>query len=168
MKLKLKQIVTSILAGVMLLFSCVFVGCGEMPSGVFYTLKEAYENNYITRNDLLNIAYYSGDYKYNLEIYKNFQPSEKEELTEDMSLVLKKEIVKAINSVEENVSVEDFVIPEYYGVYNGAHCFYIYQKDPPDVYPNTEAVVYQAEIDGIVFKTRIEQIILWKEASNEN
>ena len=63
MKLKLKQIVTSILAGVMLLFSCVFVGCGEkegpIPDGCYQSMGN--NTPYIciykfteNRNDILN------------------------------------------------------------------------------------------------------------------
>ena len=34
-------------------------GCGELPSGQFYTMEEAYENGWITREDIMEVCYRS-------------------------------------------------------------------------------------------------------------
>ena len=49
---------TIIAMGVMLIMAFTLAGCGNR-AGKFYFLQEAYDAGYITREDLLDIAYYA-------------------------------------------------------------------------------------------------------------
>lgn len=50
---KVKKIIIGVVT--VLLFSCLFIGCGS-TNGTFYTLNEAYEDGLITRENVMNIA----------------------------------------------------------------------------------------------------------------
>jgi len=87
-------------------------------TGEFYSLQEAYDNGYLTMDDLKNIAYY-----YNgVNNYEDFTPYEIGELDEETALTLKqdycmdyKEFAGADNVSTDNFSIE---IDRYYGTYN--------------------------------------------------
>ena len=40
---------------------CIFCGCGKEPSGTFYTLQEAYDEGWISYEEVKNISYYSNN-----------------------------------------------------------------------------------------------------------
>lgn len=112
----------------------VFAGCketvNEMLSGVFFTLKEAYENHYITRNDLLNIAYYNNGGKKNNEREMGvfFQPEPKGELAEEVEQEIKEASAYLLRTdshspIPEAVA-DDFSV-RYLGEYHGCYAIVV-------------------------------------------
>ena len=157
---KLKHVSIFILVGI-LLFSLFFPACGKdnqsgnEGEGTLYTLAQAYEEGLITREHLLNIAYYQGSAEYNQdEINENFTPLPKGELTANVSLQLRSAIADMHRSYKgyENVTAEGFSVTEefYYGCYNGYHAFFFEDVSGISNYPDW-IHNYQEEIDGIVF-----------------
>lgn len=100
-------------------------GCKEkLPTGSFYTLQEAYEKGWLTKEDLMNIAYYhNGGCKYNEGIMsKIYEPVPKipAKLSEDTERKIKSTAAKEYREVYHITdAVEDgFTIVSYYGTYN--------------------------------------------------
>lgn len=53
-------------------------GCKEkLPTGSFYTLQEAYEKGWLTKEDLMNIAYYHNAQYFKVAIGKGIVTEEK-------------------------------------------------------------------------------------------
>ena len=142
MKLTLKRILTSILAGVMLL-GAIFMtsGCKEKkPQGEIYTLSSAYDKGYITREELLSIAYYNNDKYLNPEIDENFQPIEKGELDEEAKLMIQESIAYLCRNVDTGqpdtidkclklVQTTDVTIINYFGRYENCYVFSFFFTD---------------------------------------
>ena len=157
---KLKHFSIFILVGI-LLFSLLFPACGKdnqsgsEGEGTLYTLAQAYEEGLITREHLLNIAYYQGSAEYNQdEIDENFTPQPKGKLTANVSLQLRSAIADMHRSYKgyENVTAEGFSVTEtsYYGCYNGYHAFFF--KDISGIGDYLASnLSYQEEIDGVIF-----------------
>ena len=53
-----KRIFSIWIAVCLLVLPAVLAGCGPKTYGTFYTLQEAYDNGYLTREDLMSICYY--------------------------------------------------------------------------------------------------------------
>ena len=165
MKLTLKRILTSVLAGVMLL-GAIFMtsGCKEKkPQGEIFRLTTAYNNGYITRNDLLSIAYYNNDKISNPEIDENFQPIEKGELDEEIKLKIQESIAYLCRNVTtvapqykdgwaewlKRIQAADVSITGYFGCYGNSYTFSFYL---PTVYAGSiPGFGYGIEIDGVEF-----------------
>ena len=178
MKLTLKRILTSVLAGVMLL-GAIFMtsGCKEKkPQGEICKLTTAYNNGYITRNDLLSIAYYHKDKILNPEIDENFQPIERGELDEETRLKIQESFAYCYRHVEDyHPSMkEDFFKIElewhkntkasdiefsYYGCYNGSYVINHYS-----MYLGVFPVYSEWSIDGVKFSqtSSNDEMYIWR------
>lgn len=122
--------------------------------GAFYTLEEAYENDWLSQSDLLNIAFY-----YQGSEDENFLPTSKdpETLSEDQILEIKKtylcDVLKMSDGDEEKINLY-----KYYGTYNDmiavgvTDTYYLY-----DI-----LVIPEYEIGGVVFYNFSQRdIFLW-------
>ena len=112
-KIKLSSLVSFVLA-----FAIALCGCGNTRDnsesvaesesvvveseeekekiGGDYTLEALYDAGKLTQEDLLNIAYYSGNARYNLDLMgEDFVPTVEAELTEE----LEKEIQKTLAQI---------------------------------------------------------------------
>ena len=119
--------VLSVCLAVLTLFSCA--GCGEgepqaivpPPTGVFYTLKEAYDSGWLTKKDVRSIVYYyqGGD--------EGFTPKKKdpEVLSAETELILKQAYLQT-ELKEPNISLDYVKIYNYYGTYNGMIAVHIW------------------------------------------
>lgn len=93
--------------------------------GDFYKLEEAYEQGFISHNDLLNIAYYNHQ-KYDFAEYEwndpNFIPSLKnpETLSENTQNAIKETYAYNLKTQNDmnNISKDYIDIAYYYGTYN--------------------------------------------------
>lgn len=155
--------------GVALLMSlCLLCACGGEPKalGTFYTLQEAYENGWLTQDDLMSIAYYyHGGRDYNEDIMdEDYEPAAK------MPETLGKTTDKAIRqtywndcfgeSNPNNITLDSIVIGKpYYGSYNG--CIAV------KVWCNAfgiNTVIYEETVAGVYFFYPNEiHITIWKE-----
>ncbi len=154
MKNKLTKIFMLICTFILLLcFSLGVVACNEPEKeGKFYSLEKAYEDGLITREDLLNIAYYHGDAEHNPdELNDSFIPKELGELDEQTSLKIRTDLAELFNEMDsstEKVYADNFEITNYLGTYNGCVVFY-YEADFLDF----DTVIAQREeknIDGVI------------------
>ncbi|MBQ2769513.1 MAG: hypothetical protein IJF44_06035 [Clostridia bacterium] len=165
----MKRILRNVVS-VLLLLCLAFsiVACGEegvLGEGPLYTLEEVYEAGEIDRKDLLNIAYYGGDAKYNSdEIDEDFVPIEKGELSEEISLEIREYLAEKERTDEKHphpeTKAEDFEITSYYGCYNG---YYAFMYDNLNTVEPAVIEEYFEEIDGVTFRyTSSHRIQMWK------
>ena len=94
-------------------------GCGE-EDGAFYALSEAYENSWLTKEDLMSIAYYyNGGTKGNESVMgEEFVPQAKNPsaLDESTEKRIKKAYLRQNPDMPQN-SLEKVIIHHYYGTY---------------------------------------------------
>ena len=78
-----------ILLGMLCMLAGILAGCAPEASGDFYSLQEAYEAGYLTKEEIMSIAYYhNGSRVYNEEIMsEEYTPIPKtpQELSEETS-----------------------------------------------------------------------------------
>lgn len=150
MKKVLKILLPIVLCVAILLpiFSCLG------PTGTFYSLEQAYNDKLISYEDLLNIAYHTGNYRYNEELFEEFTPTEKGELDKSVERTIKKALSKRDGREKPNT----FIV-YYYGCYNGYYA----------IFADNENWAYPAEIiegfdiiGGIRFKKGFGKFELWK------
>ena len=120
----MKQRIFSIwIAVCLLVLPAVLAGCGPKTYGTFYTLQEAYDNGYLTREDLMSIAYYHHNGReYNEETMPEDYapiPKDPEELSESTSLRIRSTAAADWNAEypDDDATAEDFWIDYYYGTY---------------------------------------------------
>jgi len=129
-----------------------------------YSLLEVYNVNEISYEDLLNIAYYSGNECYNTEFFQNFKPKEKVPLDAEIELEIKTKLAENYNAKVtkeiDKVKVEDYVITFYFGCYNGYYAFFYDNIMFEDV---TEVIEEWETIADVKFRYSSKQrISLWK------
>ena len=145
---------------------CLF--CSSSLSGCnnyiryFYTLTDAYNNGYITRADLLNIAYYyNGMTNVNDE---NFVPTEilQNDLSKKTIKAIKNTYLATILENDPNATIEGVHISRYFGKYGD--CVSLSMRDDytcVDLLPSIEEYI----IDGVKFINYIDGLYglaIWK------
>lgn len=114
-------------AVVAVLAAIAVVGCAgdntgtEEPQGEFFTLQQAYDGGYLSREDLQNIASYHNN-------NKNYPENLKEEIAEAIKKDWAKKLSDSDNSTEV-LTAEDIAINEYYGTYSGSVAIIVDRKD---------------------------------------
>ena len=128
----------------------------KVLAGSFYTLQEAYDNGWLTQEDLMSIAYYNnGGRTDNEEIMsEDYQPAPKtpEVLSESVAKSIKKAWAKRYNGDNTNqatdITEEMVNISEYYGTYKD--CVAVI-ADRSDVYYADVYAPVPVEIGGVTF-----------------
>lgn len=106
--------------------------------GSFYNLEEIYDTGKLSRNDLLNIAYYNNDgIFYNEDSYNDFNLIKKDLLNSEIENMIKSSYA---NTIEEYNSLTIY----YYGMYND---YYAIRIDSS--LENEAGIVVTKVIDGI-------------------
>ncbi len=105
----MKKLLSILLMGITLAGMCMLGGCNKY--GRFYNLKEAYENGWLTQEDIKSISYYFDT--------KTDCP---EALDEELLIKIKKEWLKYGDKITgdppKKSTIEDIYISRYYGKYN--------------------------------------------------
>ena len=129
---KIKIALIALFLGIAMVFGVA--GCNKEPAkspkeeetmGTFYTLQEAYDNGWLTKADLMSIAYYhNGGQIYNEEIMsEDYEPAPKtpEILSKNVDLAIRQTLVNDLNKEYDSDSfvLNNIVICAYYGTYNG-------------------------------------------------
>ena len=159
-----------ILAGIivaMLLCTGVLCGCEE-DIETFYTLQEAYETGYLTREDIMSIAYYhNGGRVYNEGIMsEGYTPIPKtpQELSEDTVNKIKETAADEYNSQHDlstKATADGFTIIQYYGTYN--NCIAIMMRD---IYTGHADAIRTEEIAEItLYYNNGNKIKIWKRSN---
>ena len=138
-------------------------GCekNDEYKGDFYSLKEVYESNEITRQDLLSIVYYiygmiSDEYP------EDFVPTPKdpEELDDNIKRVIENAYKNELKKQDEKQYSDAIVEAKYYGTYNDYICVGINFGVPGVAYT---AVAWKVTIDGISYwQTPTFKVLLYK------
>ena len=120
---------------------------GEI-TGVFYTMEEAYEAGYLTREDLTNIAYYHNEWVPYPETLDN-----------SIAEAIKKTQAEDLRKNVPEAKAEDIQIIKYYGEYNGNYAVMI--DHPYGEYP-TVIVDEWETVGGVKFHYRgFNRIVVW-------
>ena len=139
-----------VLLGVLVLCAA----CAPQASGTFYSLEEAYENGWLTRDDLQEIA----------DLHNaNTQCAEKPD--GEIAELIKKAAAWELKNDEKSPIVEakaeDFTILKYYGVYH-QDCYVVMLDEPYFEFPAVEVDEWK-EIGGVQFHiTSFYEIKVWK------
>ena len=161
----MKKLLAMLLAALLLGVGALGIaGCGPKTYGTFYTLQEAYDNGYLTREDLLNIAYHNGDRERNESALQNFEPTPIGELSEEISLKIRESLAKHFRDIERapEATANDFTIVIYLGCYNGYYAFRY--SDAFTGYPENIGGHYSQEVGEILYTYSYSSSIrLWKE-----
>ena len=130
----MKKLLAMLLAALLLGVGALgLAGCGPKTYGTFYTLQEAYDNGYLTRENLMSIAYYkNGGRRYNESIMPEDYapiPKDPEELSESTSLRIRSTAAADWNAEypDDDATAEDFWIDYYYGTYG--NCVAVMMRD---------------------------------------
>ena len=123
----------------------------EETTGSFYTLQEAYDNGWLTQDDIMSIAYYRHGRTYNEEIMsEDYQPAPKtpEVLSEKTELKIKSTAAKEYSEEYDikYAEADGFTITEYCGTYG--NCIAVMMTDN---YSGTTGVVWIDSIAGVNF-----------------
>lgn len=120
-----RRVMLSGAAAVSLVFVLAGAGCSPEQTyarseGGFYSLEEAYENGWLTQDDLKNIAYYYHDAQEVDVSDETFAPSPKdpETLSAETEYKIKRTYLNDVIGKEDG-SFEHVFIYGYYGTYDG-------------------------------------------------
>ena len=137
-----------------------FVVWRKQPMGKLYTLQEAFNQGFITENDLKSIAYYNNGGRKNNEdkIAEDFapQPLNPETIPTDIQKYVKSDYVYYNEKLENTEDVSKVKINRYYGNYNGA---YVLTLCGPFDYI---AVINDFSVDGYNFYYTQEEFMVWR------
>ena len=125
----------------------------EEKTGEVFTLRALYEAGKLSKEDLLNIAYYSNNARYNNELIgEDFTPTADNTLSPELENKLQETIANFYRTREihpwKNASAERFKIEGYYGFYNGYHILK-YDNGSDGFYQ--DSTVTLVEIGGVKF-----------------
>ena len=144
-----------VLSAAVLLFSMAFMtACGGESPGTFYSLQEAYNNEWLTQEDLQTIAN-----------YHNNNISYPESLSEGIAKSIKKVWAKQYNEEHtdsgDKITGSDVSIRKYYGTYHDCAVVIVDRRDA--MYLGVDAP-YTIEVGGVAFTYNRyrPQIIIWK------
>lgn len=122
----------------------------SIPRGIL-SLQEAFDIGVLTHEDLLSIAYHSGNAEINEEINGDFEPSAKPEMTEDVVLDITNSLSYAFNYLDlipNETTADDFSVIDCFAFINSYYvldysCSFV--SKPPE--EQTEIV------DGVKFES---------------
>ena len=164
----MKQNKTRFVCAITAFFTCIIglVACkpsvssegDQMDVGVFYNLQQAFDNELITNDDLVSIAYYLNDES--MPVYPEPISEEiQEAIKETRSAILKAEVDRDGVLRYPNATAEDVTLRGYYGKYNDSYAVMI-----ADSYNEYTEALWSETIDGVTFYyTNGNSILIWKE-----
>ena len=132
-----------------------FTGCGKEETGTFYTVTEAYEQGYLTREDVMSIAYYNnGGIEHNEEAMDGYfkpLPISPEELSVKTEKAIKQTHFnlhwkdRDLDELEKLIGGKlEITIEKYYGTYKGCVAVMV-----TDTYSGYAGEVWYEEVDKI-------------------
>lgn len=131
-------------------------------NGAFYTLQEAYDNGFLSSDDLLSIAYYhhsqsrypNNGVAFNVGLMgENYVPAEKSpsELRAEQNCAIRQTLINNLKkfSSSNSFALDDIVICAYYGTYNEGIAVRLLYKDGGDII--LQDVMYEDTVANIKF-----------------
>ena len=163
----MKKVVCFVAACVLVLVAVFAAACGGYrPQGQFYTLQEAYEQGYLTYDELMSIAYYhhAGNLNNEEVMPEDYvpQPKTPDVLDQKTEQQIKKDAAHKYNNdpdYESHYKAESFIIERYYGTYGD--CVAVLIKGP---FLYAQAF-WSEKVAGITFKYGEENpMMIWRKA----
>ena len=126
---------------------------GEEPTGTFLSsLKAAYDDGFLTKEDLEQIAYYNNNHE-----------KPEEELDSKIEQAIKEALAEEARNNEydayPDADAKDYEIMEYFGEYGGC---YVFRADNPYGVYSDDLYVEWVEIGGVRFRVTHFRIRIWK------
>ncbi len=157
--------ISALLFGMVCAVAAIFAGCAPAASGTFYSLKEAYDSGYLTREDIMSIAYYhNGGIQCNEDIMgEDYAPIPKvpSELSEETSKKIRSTAAHGYNKQfsGRNAAADDFSIVEYCGTYGD--CVVVMMTDIYSAYTDAEEIGGVADVK--IYYRNGNSLTVWKE-----
>ena len=122
------------------------------PIGKFYTLQEAYIEEFITVEELQIIAKYHNNWR---QMSNDLDPQVIKDIKEIAAYNLRNDELSPMI----NAKADDFIITKYYGTYNKCVVFMI---EHPDLQQPGEELDITETIAGVIFEySSLDRIIVW-------
>ena len=143
-------------------FGCLGLsGCKKRQAiGKFYTLQEAFDQGFLTENDLKSIAYYNNGGRENNEdkIEGDFvpQPLIPEKISADLQKSIKSDYIYYGMDLNNTNNESKITIKRYYGKYNG--CYVMTIKGPNEYI----AAMIKIQVDGYNFSYTQSEFWVWR------
>ena len=145
---KLLSVLLALISATCIAFAFGGCGKGDIEAGTFYTVTEAYENGWLTREEVMSIAYYhNGGNRYNEDIMdENYTPLPKtpKVLSKKTENSIKQTHLNRHYQGEDYAELSGVRIDMYYGTYNGCVAVFI-----SDEYSGTTGAEWVEEVAGI-------------------
>ena len=134
----------------------------EMAPGSIYTLKEAFDNRWLTKEDLMSIAYYHNNGRANNEeiMGEDYTPLPQTPLDEKTEYKVKCAMAKDYNeNYKAKEKGDDYTIDQYCETYNGCVVVMAHNK-----YSGTTGEVWIDSIEGInIYYNSGRELNVWRD-----
>ena len=136
-------------------------GCKKRQTiGKFYTLQEAFDQGFLTENDLKSIAYYNNGGRENNEdkIEENFvpQPLNPKTIPADIQKSIKSDYIYYNEKLDNKTKDSEVKIDDYYGEYN--NCYVAILHGPFAYF----AVVNEFSVNGYNYSYTQSEFMVWR------
>ncbi len=136
-------------------------GCKKRQAiGKFYTLQEAFDQGFLTENDLKSIAYYNNGGRENNEdkIEEDFvpQPLNPKTIPADIQKSIKSDYIYYNEKLDNKTKDSEVTIKHYYGKYNDS---YVVTLNGPFLYTADERTF---AVNGYNFYYTQEEFKVWR------
>ena len=137
------------------------IGCKKRQAiGKFYTLQEAYEQGFLSENDLKSIAYYNNGGRENNEdkIGEDFvpQPLNPKTIPDDIQKNIKSDYIYYNEKLDNKTKDSEVKIDDYYGEYN--NCYVAILHGPFAYF----AVVNEFSVNGYNYSYTQSEFKVWR------
>ena len=136
-------------------------GCKKRQAiGKFYTLQEAYEQGFLSENDLKNIAYYNNGGRANNEdkIEEDFipEPLNPKSIPADIQKNIKSDYIYYNEKLDNKTKDSEVKIDDYYGEYN--NCYVVILHGPFGYL----TVVNEFSVNGYNYSYTQSEFMVWR------
>lgn len=145
-KFKKRNIFVALFLGIVMMFGVM--GCNKDLMGTFYTLQEAYDNGYLTKEDLEAVAAEFENHSLDLPELAIQQAIKKDYLN----------MFKEFSQRYPDATVDDISIWGYYGDYNGSIVVRM-----SSIYTEYPGVMREYIVAGIKIEYSGPDILVWRE-----
>ncbi|MCM1393409.1 MAG: hypothetical protein NC179_00725 [[Eubacterium] siraeum] len=93
---------------------------GEPEAGAFYTLQQAYDNGWLSKNQLKSISYYHAEFERDTKMFGNYKPLplNPNTLSNEVETNIKQAYLLNLQELISDGEIDGIHIRRYYGTYN--------------------------------------------------
>ena len=142
---------------VVIVMALSFTACTK-PEGSFYTLNEAYDNGWLTTEDLKSTAFY---YRGDADTGFVAKPKNPETLSAETESAIKQAYLEVLKERKPEATIDNVWIAEYYGTYGDV----VVVKVWDDCFMYDLIFIPEVTIGGVLFRNYSErEVYVWKAA----